>query len=221
MTTVFESIKDLHTEMLDAQAIPMVLIGGATQFPSLSCDRVSEQYEGKTQKIVHYIVEKGYKDPAVLIPRAIAENSSFLQGIAGELKQAGLSLPEDKILIFDTTRGFTAQPNPYIDAEELVMRRFKEGFRCQTLICEHDYPAVGAIRGLLKLGYSIPGDIKVISAATCSVEGSLPMKLTTLNVHQDLQASLAAQLLIRRIEGYTGSLEVHYLSADMVIGETA
>lgn len=220
ITTLPEEFIKFNTEALEAFGIPIVLIGSFRTPLLLSCDRVTEQYQSKARRIVQYMVEKNYRDPALLLSGSVEANSEFVRWMQIELERMGISLPAENILTSEASHGFMDPPNPCFDAEEMLSGRLAEGFRCQTLICEHDYPAVGALQAFLKAGISIPGDVKVISAATCSVEGFFPMKLTTLEVHRDIQARMAADLLIRRIDGYRGLPEIHYAPADLVVGET-
>jgi DNA-binding LacI/PurR family transcriptional regulator len=101
-----------------------------------------------------------------------------------------------------------------------MARRLKDGFTCDILICGHDYPAVGALRAVLDAGIRVPDEMAILSELRGAVAGAAPMELTTFDVHPEIQGQLAAEALMRRIEGYDGPYDVHHVPCEMIEGET-
>lgn len=200
-------------------SIPVVVIG--RPIDGLVCDRIIQTRTDSAEKMARHAIGLGCKTFGVyLFNYAGADNEEFLAALRRELAGAGLKLPDENVFYGDAPRGFTSDPDPYIDVQQQTQQILADGFRCDVWFHGHDYPAVGSLRAIQAAGIRVPEEMKVISAMRCAVNGATPTKLTTIDTHLQQQARLAGELVTRRIEGYAGPPEVHYISGDLMEGET-
>ncbi len=217
--TTFKEWEKVHGELFTRTGIPVVTLG-QERVPNLSCDAVRDSATEGAIQVARHIIQHGYRDVAYLTPSPESSKET-IDTLRSELIPAGIPLPEDRILCFDDSRGYADPPNPFIDAEEFFAEQLAKGFRCGCLICGHDYTATGALRAALAAGVRVPDEMKVISVLGNVAEGVSPLKLTTLNANRELQGRKAIQLLTRRIDGFQGPAEIHYVSTRLIPGQTA
>lgn len=217
--TMPEEICRIDGAILADAGIPVVIVG-QHELPGLPCDWVRDSCELLAQEVAWYIGAKGYRDPVHFTYTPARINRPAIETFRRELSPLGVELPDERIFIFDAPSGYRSPPDPFIDAQRKMAEMLRAGFRCEVLICGHDYPAVGALRAILAAGIKVPQEMKVISLMGSAVDAVSPMKLATMDVHRDLQGQRAAELLLRRIDGYAGPIEVHHIAADLVEGET-
>ncbi|MEN8255530.1 MAG: GntR family transcriptional regulator [Verrucomicrobiota bacterium] len=204
--------------LVDA-GVPVVVIGEA--IPGLSCDRVVFSQEDGARKVVRHVLGQGHRDIGLAVyDPSRKEPRDFIAAVRRELAAAGVDLPDDRLFPFSAPHGYSAAPDPYIDATEQMAELLAKGLECKTLIFDHDYPAVGALRAILEAGICVPEEMRLVSGMRCAVEGASPMKLTTVDSHRARQARLAGELLIRRLAGHDGPPEVHHVDGEWVAGET-
>ena len=209
-----------NTRELIKSDIPVVVIGGDDHL-DLSCDRVFASRTYAARKAAEYAVSQGCRDLALvtLLPPNLAK--PMIAELCGTLAASGRQLPEERIFRFEAPRGWTQPPDPYIDSQEQMARLLADGFRCDTILVDHDYPAVGVLRALLAAGISVPGETRVISFQKCQVGSASPMRLTTFDHHRYDVGYAAGEILRRRLGGHTGTPETHrILAADLAAGET-
>lgn len=199
--------------------IPVVVMGPAMK--GLSCDRVMGLGREHGRKITRYLLGRGRQDYAMLTMNPLDDPDCVFNGVRLELRAAGIELADDRIFACKPLHGFATPTDPYIDAYQAMKRVLAGGVRFKTLICCHDYPAVGALRAIREAGLRVPEEIAVASGIRCGVEGATPMKLTTVDHHRQEQARIATELLLRRIDGDDAPSEVHYVNGDVIPGQTA
>jgi DNA-binding LacI/PurR family transcriptional regulator len=219
LTTIPEEYCKVHAEILSETKIPVVTIGHP-EIPGLLCDRIDEAGTTNAEKIARFIVQKGYRDIAYMGTAPRNANEETINTLRSELFAAGVKLPEEKIFIFDAPHGHVNPPDPYIDARRAMEKLLADGFRCELLIAGHDYPGVGMLQAILKAGIRVPQEMKVISAMRTAVEGMTPMKLTTVDFNMAEEGRIAIKLLMRRIDGFTGPMQVHHVAVELIEGET-
>jgi len=218
LTLMPEEICRINPAPLLEAEIPLVALG--PYVPDLACDRVIHTGWDSGKRVARYLLRCQTSNPAILMVAPRKEHADMVAGIRKGLEPAGIELPEERIFVIDAPHGHDPVPDPYIDAEEQMARLLREGLTCDSLICCHDYPAVGALRAILSAKIDVPNEMKVISSCRCAVEGVSPMKLTTVDSHHEEQGRLAAELLRRRIDGHDGPPEVHYVTGELIEGET-
>lgn len=200
--------------------IPTVVMGQRVE--GFIRDRVDYRGRESAMKLGRYLLERGARDFAFLTVDLPHDPSriEFIETFRRMLSERGLSLPEDRIYRFSAPHGFSSKPDPIIDAQECMRQVLARANRPETLICCHDYTAFGAIRAILAAGLSVPHDIQVASIATTVGVNAIPMRLTTVNVHHEEWGRVAGELLLKRMQGYDGEYEVHYIAGNLAVGDT-
>lgn len=216
-----KEIYSIQGRRLADAGIPTVIVG--QRVDDLPRDRVDYRGEESAAKLMPYLLQKGYRDfSAILIlPYTDPARKGLLKVVREHLDSAGMELPDERVFELQAPHGYMPQANPYIDAQRFTESLLRRGVKLGTVVCCHDYPAVGVLRAVLAAGLRVPEDVRIVSAALCPVEGVSPMKLTTMDTHLEERARLAGELLLRRMNGYEGPAEVHYNSGDLIPGQTA
>jgi DNA-binding LacI/PurR family transcriptional regulator len=218
LQSVSEEICPVDGSSLADAGIPAVAIGSYL-VPGLSCDRVCDHTLGTFKQIARFIIDQNLKKVGFVginLAKAITEKIQILRQ---KLIPAGITLPDDRIFIQDLPQNTLVASEPCDDLQRFIAQRQELG--CEVLICWHDYIAAEVLKMLITQGIKVPQQVKLISAIRCDVEGRSPMNLTTFDIHREDQGQLATQLLVRRIEGYDGPVEVNYLPTEFVPGDTA
>lgn len=220
LTTMPEELCRINPEPLIEAGIPIVIIGPPVE--GLVCDRVFQSGQDSGRKLTRHLLNKGYDNFAMVMtkPPSDLHKLGIVESLRKELSSEGLELPDGNIFIVDTPHGYMAHADPYIDVQQAVTQMLTEERRFRTLVCCHDYPAVGALRAILSAGLRVPEDVAVVSGLRCAVDGVSPMHLTTIDSRREEQAQLAVELLVRRIDGFDSQPEVHYVAGELVEGET-
>jgi DNA-binding LacI/PurR family transcriptional regulator len=211
---------DVPWDCLSTANIPVVGLGPHS-IPNISCDYVRDYVADAGTLVGRYIARRNFRDIAFLCTTSYKIQGERIEAIRRELGKAGIRLPDEKIFFVDAPHGYMLPPDPYLDAREFMTKLLRDGFHCECLVCGHDYPAVGVLQAILKQGIKIPEEMKVISCGRSGVEGVSPMKLTTCFVDFSEQGRKAVQVLMRRINGFTGPPEIHYTPVTLIEGETA
>jgi DNA-binding LacI/PurR family transcriptional regulator len=214
-----DNMYHVNDECFASGNIPVVTLG-QEMLPHVPTDNVRDSIIDAAEKVARHILKKKCRTVAYFSTGTSKAGWEQVEFIRDELTRQGVDFPKDRIFTVFAPRGYTQPPDPYIDAQEYMTRLLDEGFRCDCVLCGHDYPAVGALRAMLARGIRVPQDMKVISLVNTAVEGATPLRLATVDIHQEQQARKAIQLLMRRIDGHAGPPEIHHISADLVEGET-
>lgn len=217
--TVSSAVFPLDAERLAQWDIPIVTVG-SDAVSGLNCDRVEEFYGTSIAIASKWILRKGYRDIVYFASEPRSDSMESIEMLRERLGEAGISLPDDRLEFYPAPHGYAADADPYIDARNYMLRRLDEGFRCELLVAGHDFPAVAALQAFMRKGIAVPDQIKVMSTMRCSVQGVSPMTLTTLDYDREEQGRVAMQLLMRRIDGYAGPIEVIRMAGQLVEGET-
>lgn len=210
---------DIAWEYLSRARIPVVGLGPHS-IPNLTADyvRVCEADAGTL--IARYLIRRNIRDVAFLCTTSRTDQGERIEAIRKELAKARASLPDDRIFFVDAPHTRELPPDPYIDAREFMARLLDQGFRCPCMIFGHDDPTVGALHAILQAGISVPDEMKLISCGRSEVQTVSPLKLTTCFLDFAEQGRKAAEILMRRIDGFDGPPEVHYTPTTLIEGET-
>ncbi len=209
----------LPGEVLRDVDFPVVTIGPG-RLEGIAGDHVRDSIADGASKVAKLIARRECKNIAFLGATSHEVNRPVVDALRSELSGTGVQLDAARVLTADTPRGYAQPPDPYSDTEEFMAKILADGFSCDCLVCSHDYPAVSALRAAIAAGVNVPEDMKIISLGQTAVRGVSPMELTTLDLHRERQARMAAELLMRRIDGYAGPAEVHHLPTDLIEGQT-
>ncbi|WP_262401704.1 LacI family DNA-binding transcriptional regulator, partial [Actinomadura sp. CNU-125] len=161
---------------LGAELEPYQRTGGRvavlSRHRSLKVDAVLPQNREGAAELARALLELGHREFAVLSgPRALTTVSDRLAGFAGALADAGVALPEERIVEAAFTRD-----GGYAAAVELLRR----GERPTCVFAVTDVMAVGALTALRERGVRVPQDVSLAGFDDIPIVGDLTPPLTTV-----------------------------------------
>jgi LacI family transcriptional regulator/LacI family repressor for deo operon, udp, cdd, tsx, nupC, and nupG len=87
--------------------------------------------------------------------------------------------------------------------------------------CFNDLVALGVCRALAELGLAVPGDVAVVGYDDIPLLEYLPVPLTSVRVPTHEMGRLAAELLLRHVDGGPGvATQKVYLDAELVVRDS-
>lgn len=136
-----------------------------------------------------YLMEMGHR--AIAFVGASTEQSSIvrqrLNGLRAALSQAGLTLPDERVIFEDDFRN--------------ALRAMFEGTACPTaLFVAADIEAARVMDYLRELGVRVPEDCSIVGFDNLYVSAFTAPRLTTIAQDIPRKAQIACELLFRRIE---------------------
>ena len=143
------------------------------------------------------IVRRGYRRPAALFKTDDLQGLERFRGLREALAEAGTEMPEERILCFDTERRMDLY-------ETRAGRDFADMLaagRADCVVCYNDVFAVNLIGRLEQRGVRMPEDLGVISFDNSSFATVTRPQLTTLNHPREKLGALAAEKMLRMIDG--------------------
>jgi DNA-binding LacI/PurR family transcriptional regulator len=90
-----------------------------------------------------------------------------------------------------------------------------------AIVCLNDALALGAVHALVGAGRRVPEDVSVIGFDNIPEGGFFTPELTTIDPHMDDYARAAVDMLMERIEGYTGPARTYTTDFDLVVRRSA
>ena len=214
-------VKDaIDISVLANSGIPVVLMGSG--WPGLHCDNVGHARRDSARKMAARAVAGGCRNPGVFLG-AKGDNDPGDDNLLDELNYIfdgqGIEIQEENIFRPDSTQALAEHPDDSIDSYNFTKNELSRVSRCDWLMFHDDGAAIGALRALREGGIKVPEQIKLLSGYRRIGNGSID-RPTAVDVHIEEQARLAAWLLKRRIEGYDGPVETHYVTGELIEGET-
>lgn len=154
--------------------------------------RIILDYNEVMGKTVDLMVERG-KSNLIYLSSNPADDLTVNDGKTDAVIQAAGAHPGCPGLTVE--RGMTSA----LDAYRLVMDRYRDRVAPgSAFLCTNDDTALGIMRAMQDLGFSVPRDIAVVGVGnTYLSEMSVP-RLSTIDVEIDLLSRQAIQMLVRR-----------------------
>ena len=156
-------------ELLNQSGVPIVVIGPAIE--GLQCDRVEESMASGTLQVVNHLRQRGLDQDVAVLRMALLHDdqpANRPKEFLDHLMYAGLKVSSDRIFEFTPSHGYGQQPDPFVDAINQIAQQIAKGIQFRTLICGHDYPAMGAVAALTEAGLRVPEDVAVVSCMRCN-----------------------------------------------------
>ena len=183
--------KDKSIEMLLQSKIPFVMMDrsvNVTDIPEVFTDGVSGM-----QQIVEYLISNDHRRIAYISgPDNNSPSEQRLEGYMKALDHAGI--PIDHTIMKD---GDYKISSGYQCMTELLDKG--EGFT--AVACANDLMAVGALEAMKERGIRVPEDISITGYDDIYLAGVLTPKLTTITQPKYEMGCLAAELLIKLVQG--------------------
>jgi LacI family transcriptional regulator len=162
-------------ETIITKNIPVVQV--IRRLQDLRADAVGcDEYSGGKAAMAHMIA-CGHRQIAVVAgPQASSASRARLEGYRAQLAEAGLALPDDRLVFGNLTResGYAAAKRLLLPADQGL----------DAIVCGNDLLALGAIDAIMDAGLRVPEDVAVIGYDDAAFASARPIALTT--IHQPL-----------------------------------
>lgn len=193
-TAIIIGIDDHRVHELAADiGKPCVLINCVNH--GMRLDAVSPDHQLIGEFSANYLIEHGHREILTLICLRRETMERRLNGIKDAFAAHNIPFDESRHLI--STSGFGTE-----EAREAITTYFSNPAREQlpsTILAGGDFMAVGAYEALQKLGFSVPGDISIMSMDGFNLAEIHDVPLTSVHVPRDELGEEALRLLQLRI----------------------
>lgn len=198
----------LHAARLDelSNTFPVVVVGAA--MPDTRIDTLQTDWRVGLRKVIDHLVKLGHR--SIGFVDSLADRGDYLHSLAvfqEELKSNGLVFDEKnwvrcrhEVSEVRVAAGQWASQTP-------------SSRRATAFICTNDLTALGAIRGFLDAGLSVPDDISVAGFDDIPLASYLPRPLTTIAQPVAQMGSAASRTLLDRISGQLKGPATHQIFA--------
>ncbi|MFA5514208.1 MAG: LacI family DNA-binding transcriptional regulator [Sphaerochaetaceae bacterium] len=154
------------------RGIPVILVD--RDIEDLDASRVKVDYKKATYNAVNYLIDNGHTEIGY-IDRAKELSHSMEQrdGYLSALKDANIEInPKNYI---------RCEGYDYLDGVNAIQQLIKKNPMLSAVLAYYDVIALGAIRGAVDAGYSVPDDLSVIGCDNMPFTSALVPRLTTIN----------------------------------------
>lgn len=178
-------------EDLYRQNLPVVLLNNTLDMEGLVC--VTSDHYGGAVLAVRHLIEKGHKRIG-LLAGAFSPHvyDARYKGYRDALKETGLEMDQEIILTVEST---------VEAAVSAADRLFSLNEPPTALFCTNDTIGIGAVKAALRRGLRIPEDVAVVGFDDSDICSMIEPELTSVHVDKEALGRIAAEHLIRQIEG--------------------
>ena len=153
---------------------------------------------------VDQVISSGYKAACLAIRHLLelghrkicyigeTSNEQRLHGFQDTMAEAGLSVASQYIIDADFSPG---------KGYEAACQLLERGTEFTAIFCSNDIIAIGAMKALKEHGRKVPEDVSLIGINDIETVRYLSPMLTTVHIPIEEMGTMAAKLLIDRIEG--------------------
>lgn len=213
---VLGKISQDHVLMIKQQNIPLVLCGHP--IPGIELHTVLSDGRAGIYEMAKHIIKLGHKNIGYITggPAFDPVTSDRLDGFRFALTEAGLSLPEEYVVIAD----FCAWKTAASAVEKLMGLKNPP----TAIVCESDALAYTAYQKLKELGYKIPKDVSITGFDDLPFPpyiDAVKPKLTTVDVNLEQLGKTAVNVLLDIIENPSRTAYRHTLPAEIIVKETS
>ena len=176
-------------DALDAARIPVVLLDrDALPYPARGHhDLVGIDNRRAGYVITDHLLRLGSRRVAFVgVPQAAATIDAREAGYREALYAARA----------DADRDLTARLDP---SQSPAVRAFMQAASPDAIVCGNDRTAAGLMALLLRLGYAIPGDVRLVGIDDAEYAGLLPVPLTTLGQPSQQIGDVALGVMLERV----------------------
>lgn len=196
---IFHAVHLTETDLEDLEPdYPLVLLGEAIQPASI--DHVGVDNTAAAAAMTAYLIDQGRRSVAYLgcQPEPMGQTSrQRLAGYRNALADAGLTPEPRRELVLERLTADCGY--------ESVSRALSDGVEFDALFCRDDLVATGAIHALHDHRVAIPEQVAVAGWDNLRFSRHMTPPLTTIATDRDEIAQAAVELLIDRMNGFTGA----------------
>ncbi len=183
---------------LKKKNVPLVFFhGGYAELENAVCV-TDDNFTGGYQ-LTRYLISKGHTCIGGIFNSDDLQGRQRYQGYVTALHDAGLPVPDDKLLWFSTEDRYSI-----VDCQDfsLLSNYVKNRLiGCTALVVYNDEIAYYMIKILQAAGYSLPGAMSVVSFDNSYYCGLSPVQITSLGHEGEQIGIAAANQLLRLISG--------------------
>jgi DNA-binding LacI/PurR family transcriptional regulator len=200
---------------ISANGVPVVTIGRPVAIPAIDCV-TADHYQGAFD-VVSHLIALGHRRIGFLgASAADAPHLRRYKGYAAALQAAGIS--PDPAYVVGTTAGpaFATEEDGFLGL--LALRKLAEP--PTAIFARNDFTAIGALRAAHTLHLRVPQDIAIAGFDNIPISAYQTPPLTTVDQPIVEQGRIAAELLLKRIEGIHSRRQTVQLPCKLVIRES-
>ena len=205
-----EAVNRRIVDALDSARIPVVLLDrDALPYPSRGAhDLVGIDNRRAGYVITNHVVRLGSRRVAfVAVPQAAVTIDAREAGYR-EALYAG-QIPSDREL--------TARIDP---SDSPAVHAFMRSARPDAIVCGNDRTAAQLMPVLLRLGYTIPGDVRLVGIDDAEYARLLPVPLTTLRQPSQQIGDVALGVMLERVARADFPARDVLLHCDLVVRDS-
>lgn len=217
VATRSNKIGDEHLHEMIKRGVSVVCIG--RDFYDENADSVTADALNGGFQATQHLIDLGHKKIAFIgATIASGKNLKRFQGYLKALKDNGLPVEERHITgkpeTDDDTPGYSTEKLGY----EAMKRLLVLPNRPTAVFARNDFTAIGAINAIKEAGLNIPNDISIVGFDDIPMAIHTSPALTTVRQPTRSQGSIAANYLLKRIEGnQTIIREERVLECELII----
>ncbi|MCE1207210.1 MAG: LacI family transcriptional regulator [Spirochaetia bacterium] len=210
---ILNSVTD-NIERIKNLGVPAVLIGERTAAQNI--DTVGTDTMQAARVGLEYLYSLGHRKIALATSEHGSERYLSLRARAHRESLHEKALPFDPELVFSVT--LNEEGGRTLVHEFLTMHDWRG--RADGLLCGNDILAITAINEFRKFGV-IPGiDLSIVGMDDIPAASQTYPPLTTVRKPKERIGRIAAELLLRRMQGIFGAPEKHLFSAELIIRDS-
>lgn len=192
---------DLYRKLRD-NGVPILFLHGIYgNMPGFPC--VLDNNHAGGYLLTEYLISKGHTRFAGIFKSDDLQGPQRYQGMVDALRDAGLPLPDSSVCWYDTE-----ERRRMVDNRDLsfLSSAIKQRFGSATaVVCYNDEIAHQLIHCLLQSGKRVPEDVAVVSFDNSYYSQIGPVPITSLGHRGSRTGRLAAQMLLRLMDGEQAS----------------
>ncbi|WP_058485692.1 LacI family DNA-binding transcriptional regulator [Defluviitalea phaphyphila] len=171
-------------------------------YEDLEYDSVSFDFYKSSYLAVEYLIKCGHKDIAFLTaPIDRKSRKMIYKGYKQALRDNGLRFNRKRVVISSIKDMEFQGEREYENGKKLVKMLLKSETLPDAIVAINDMTAIGIIKELMSNKIDVPNDISVIGFDNISIGEMINPSLTTMHQPAYKTGTLAAKMLLDRIEG--------------------
>ncbi len=191
---------DLYQKLLD-QGVRLVFFNGT--YPELSsCPSVLADDFGGGKQLVTYLYGKGHRNIAGIFKNDDMQGTQRYAGYIQALRELDLPLEDKQTCWYNTETRKSFRTEAALDS---ILENFRG---CSAIMCYNDEVAIRVITHLKKRNIDVPGEMAVVSFDNSQYSELAPVHITSLSHETQNLGELAAELMLRLLQGERCQSEV-------------
>lgn len=170
--------------------------------PQYEGDSVSFDFWGGGYLSTQYLLECGHRDIAFVSgPIDRYSRRQFFEGYKQALRDVGQRFNNRRVLLYDEADQDAGSEYDFHCGQELGKLLLKSEYLPDAVVTVNDMMAIGVIKMLEQEGIYVPADISVVGFDNIAISALVVPALTTIHQPATETGTIAARILLDRIEG--------------------